>query len=150
MMSFYDLDHGGSLSYDEFMKFILPCDDQNLRGDACARKTYPIDIKHGKRLYPTVEKTMADYFEREINLHIKLEMMKNALLKIPDWNFRGAFNLIDVQREGEINHFNLFAFCNKNGYKASDDDLLAIIRRLDGGEGVNFDQFHKVLTPIVI
>jgi Ca2+-binding EF-hand superfamily protein len=31
MMQFYDLDAGGSLSYDEFMKFILPCDNIELR-----------------------------------------------------------------------------------------------------------------------
>ena len=27
MFQFYDVDSGGSLSYDEFMKFILPCDE---------------------------------------------------------------------------------------------------------------------------
>ena len=34
-MQFYDLDGGGSLSYNEFMKFILPCDDEEIRADAC-------------------------------------------------------------------------------------------------------------------
>lgn len=28
LMQFYDLDGGGSLSYTEFLKFILPCDDK--------------------------------------------------------------------------------------------------------------------------
>ena len=31
LMQFYDLDGGGSLSYNEFLKFILPCDDEELR-----------------------------------------------------------------------------------------------------------------------
>lgn len=35
MMQYYDLDGGGSLSYDEFLKFILPCDDTDLRAEAC-------------------------------------------------------------------------------------------------------------------
>ena len=35
MMQFYDLDGGGSISYNEFMKFILPCDNGQLREDAC-------------------------------------------------------------------------------------------------------------------
>ena len=30
-MQFYDLDGGGSLSYNEFPKFILPCDNEELR-----------------------------------------------------------------------------------------------------------------------
>jgi len=35
MMQFYDLDGSGNLSYNEFLKFILPCDDAQLREDAC-------------------------------------------------------------------------------------------------------------------
>jgi len=35
MMNFYDLDHGGSLGYNEFMKFCLPCDNPEVRAEAC-------------------------------------------------------------------------------------------------------------------
>ena len=98
MMQFYDLDGGGSLSYNEFLKFILPCDNVQLREDACQRKTYEVDIKNGKRLYPTVEKCLAEYFEREINCHIKIEMLKRSLQFCPDWNAKAAFNIIDSQR----------------------------------------------------
>eukprot|EP00356_Strombidium_inclinatum_P000317 CAMPEP_0170511514 /NCGR_PEP_ID=MMETSP0208-20121228/66348_1 /TAXON_ID=197538 /ORGANISM="Strombidium inclinatum, Strain S3" /LENGTH=55 /DNA_ID=CAMNT_0010795063 /DNA_START=305 /DNA_END=472 /DNA_ORIENTATION=- len=55
---------------------------------------------------------MADYFEREINFHIKQEMLKQTLLKCPDWNYKAAFNLIDSQRQGEVSHFNLYGFLN--------------------------------------
>lgn len=95
MLQFYDLDAGGTLGYNEFMKLILPCDDKQLRTDACQRKTYEVDIKAGKKLFPDVEKMMADYFEREINCHIKMEMMKRNLHKCKDWNTRAAFNLLD-------------------------------------------------------
>lgn len=77
------------------MKFILPCDDKQLRTDACQRKTFEVDIKNGKKLYPLVEKLMADYFEREINCHIKCEMLKRNLHKCKDWNTKAAFNLLD-------------------------------------------------------
>jgi hypothetical protein len=95
MMQFYDLDGGGSISYNEFMKFILPCDNSKLREDCCQRKTYEVDIKNGKRLYPTVEKAMAEFFEREINCHIKIEMLKRSLQFCPDWSTKAAFNIID-------------------------------------------------------
>ena len=95
MMGFYDLDNGGSLSYNEFMKFILPCDNEQLRTEVCQRKTYEVDIKSGKKLYPTVETAMANYFEREINIHIKLEMLKQTLHRAHDWNTKKAFDLID-------------------------------------------------------
>ena len=72
MMQFYDLDHGGSLQYNEFMKFILPCDNTDIRADACQRKTYKADIVNGKKLHESVEKGMAEFFERELNCHIKI------------------------------------------------------------------------------
>lgn len=79
LMSFYDLDNGGSLSYEEFMKFILPCDNTKLREEACLRKTYKVDLKNGKKLHPSVERAMLEYFERELNCHIKMELLKGAL-----------------------------------------------------------------------
>lgn len=94
-MQFYDLDGGGSLSYNEFLKFILPCDDEALREAACTRKTYEVDVARGKRLHPTVEKAMADYFQNEILCHINLEMMKQSLHRCPGWDTLSAFTLID-------------------------------------------------------
>jgi hypothetical protein len=76
LMQFYDLDGNNSLSYTEFLKFILPCDKEELREQVCQRKTYEVDAKAGKRLHPTVEGAMANYFEAEINCHLKLEMLK--------------------------------------------------------------------------
>ena len=70
MMQFYDIDSGGSLSYEEFLKFILPCDDQPLREEACQRNTTAEKAVNGKRLHPTVETAMAEYFEQEIAFHI--------------------------------------------------------------------------------
>ena len=64
--NFYDLDNGGSLSYNEFMKFILPCDEPQLRADVTQRKTYKASIKNGARLHPNVEKAVVEFLEREI------------------------------------------------------------------------------------
>ena len=57
-MQFYDLDGSGNLSYNEFLKFILPCDDAQLREDACQRKTYKVDIKMimADKIYPQTAK----------------------------------------------------------------------------------------------
>lgn len=77
MMQFYDLDNSGSIAYPEFMKFVLPCDDAQLREDVCQRKTFEVDVKNGKKLHPSVEQGMADFFERELNVHIKIEMLKH-------------------------------------------------------------------------
>lgn len=95
---------------------------------------------------------MADYFEREINFHIKLEMLKSSLLKSPDWNMKAAFNLIDSQRQGEISHFNLYGFLNQHDYDPSDEELIAMVRRIEGsGNGkLDFNEFTMGITPINI
>ena len=77
MMQFYDLDNSGSLQYDEFMKFVLPCDDAKLREDACQRKVFEVDSNKGKGLHPDVESGLADFFECELNVHIKMELLKH-------------------------------------------------------------------------
>ena len=99
-MQFYDLDSGGTLSYNEFLKFILPCDNTDIRAEACQRKTAigKRDLTEGtKKLHPSVEKAMAEYFEREMNTHIKIEMLKKVLHTQPDWNCKAAFNTVDSQ-----------------------------------------------------
>lgn len=118
----------------------------------CQRKTYKVDIHHGKKLYPAVEQAMVNYFEREINCHIKIEMLKRTLQLQPDWNTKAAFNLIDSQRQGYISHPQIYAFLNFNGHDASNAELIAIVRRIDGsGNGtIEYDEFKLVCEPIVL
>lgn len=72
--------------------------------------------------------------------------------KLPDWNTRAAFNLLDSQRQGFINHFNLYGFLKQNGFDASDEELIAIIRRIEGqGNGtVEFEEFTQGFDPIIL
>ena len=77
------------------MKFMLPCDNQQLREAVCLRKTYKLDFENGERLHESVEKALAEFFEKEININIKVEMMKAAIIKSSDWNCNSAFKLLD-------------------------------------------------------
>jgi Ca2+-binding EF-hand superfamily protein len=63
-----------------------------------------------------------------------------------------AFKLIDSQKTGEITHFNLYGFVNLHGFDASDEELIAIIRRIEGrGNGtVDYDEFVSALDPIIV
>lgn len=152
MMQFYDVDGSGQISYEEFMKFCLPIDDKDLRSDCCQRKTYKVDIKHGKKLYPAVEKALSEYMEREINIHLKMEMLKRALGLCPDWNTKAAFNIIDSQRQGYVSHPQIYSFLNANGHDASDAELISIVRRIDGsGNGaIDYEEFCLVCEPIIL
>jgi hypothetical protein len=151
-MNFYDLDSNNSLEFNEFMKFILPCDDSDLRADVTQRKTYKVDIVNGAKLHPTVEKEMTNFFEREVSTHIKIELLKRALQACPDWNVKAAFNLIDSQRQGYISHPQIYAFLFSNGVDATDEELIAIIRRIDssGNGTLEFAEFAAVCETIFL
>jgi len=95
---------------------------------------------------------MTNFFEREITTHIKIELLKRALQTSPDWNARAAFNLIDSQRQGYISHPQIYAFLFSNGVDATDEELIAIIRRIDssGNGTLEFSEFVAVTEPIVL
>ena len=95
---------------------------------------------------------MADYFEREMNIHIKMEMLKRAVDMCPDWNTKAAFNLIDSQRQGYISHPQIYSFLNANGHDASDKELVAIVRRIDssGNGTVDYGEFCTLCEPIIL
>ena len=59
---------------------------------------------------------------------------------------------MDSQRQGSLSHFNIYGFCNQQGWDATDEELIAIIRRIEGqGNGkVSFDEFDACVTPITL
>ena len=93
MTQCYDRDNTGYLSYPDFLKMVLPVDNDILREDACQRKTYKVEP--GQRIHPSVEHALADFFERELNFHVKMEMLKYNLHNSVNWNIKSAFNMID-------------------------------------------------------
>ena len=71
----------------------------------------------------------------------------------PDWNEKAAYNLLDSQRQGYISHPQLYAFMKTNcKYEATDEELIAIIRRIDGsGDGkLNFEEFKSICQSIIL
>ena len=86
---------------------------------------------------------MAEFLIREINCHIKLEMLKQILIREPGWNTKAAFNLIDIQRRGQISHADIYGFLKSMNYDASNEELIAIVRRTDcNGYGkIEFNEF---------
>lgn len=152
LMQFYDLDAGGSLSYEEFMKFILPCDNMELREEACQRKTYKVNLKAGQKLHSTVEKALTAYLEQELNCHVKMELLKKALHSNPDFCCKAAFNILDSQKQGYLSHPQLYSFIKSQGIEASNEELIAIVRRIDSsGDGMlQFHEFKTLCEPIIL
>ena len=96
---------------------------------------------------------LCDFFEREINLHLDLERIKADLTSRHDWNLRDVFQSIDTTQDGFLNHRNILSFLRINGYYATDEEIIAIVRRLDedADQRINFSEFalsFEYPTPI--
>lgn len=59
------------------------------------------------------------------------------------FNLMDAYKMIDVNNSGAINDFKLYTFLRDNDYIATQEDLNAIIRRidLDGDEVIGYEEF---------
>jgi hypothetical protein len=83
---------------------VLPCDNLLLRSEASQRPTRTTD---NNRLAFEVERALADFLEREVSMHVKLEVIKQQMIHRPDYTNLNAFNCIDCTNEGVLTHRNI-------------------------------------------
>ena len=136
--------------YYRFMQVLLPCDDQYLRSAATQRPTYTIG--RYDRLPSTVERELVNLLEREIAYHTRVERVKHELQLRYDWTTRAAFETIDTLREGALNNRNILSFLKLNGFYATEQEIVAIIRRLDidADQKITYDEFIDAMRPVIV
>lgn len=71
--------------------------------------------------------------------------MKQELNSRHDWNVFEAFNYIDATNDGFVNHRNIQIFLKNQGYFVPDEQLIAIVRRMDSDadQKVVFNEFQE-------
>ena len=79
----------------------------------------------------SVERGISDFLEAEIHLHLQLESLKSQLQSKNDWSLHAAFQALDVTREGFLNYRNIHQFLAMNGSIVADQQVIAMVRRLD-------------------
>ena len=60
-----------------------------------------------------------------------LEILKTELKRRIDWTLMRAFSSIDIAKDGYITFGSILNFCRLNGYYANENEVIAIVRRLD-------------------
>ena len=72
-------------------------------------------------------------------------MIKYELKGLRDWTDVKAFNSVDSRRQGYLDFNNIMNFCRMNGYRASEAEIIAVVRRLDidADQVVNFEEFQN-------
>lgn len=111
------------------MEVLLPCDDLYMRSVVTQRPNY--DCGPYERLKFTVEKQVAHLLQKEVEYHRAVEIMKYDLKGLRDWSDVKAFNSVDSRRQGFLDYNNILNFCRMNNYRASEAEIIAVVRRLD-------------------
>jgi Ca2+-binding EF-hand superfamily protein len=85
----------------------------------------------------------------EIELHKASEDLKQKLESSMDFTEDALYTTVDDWGYGFVDQRNLKSFFRNNKYKATDQDCVAIIRRLDldGQSKLTKDEFLMGLTP---
>lgn len=77
----------------------------------------------------------------------KAEEIRRELERRHDFSTYACFRAIDDLNDGDINPDNLRSFLKNNGYYPTEDDVIAVIRRLDTDADckVNYEEFCEAI-----
>ena len=127
------------------MEVLLPCDDLYMRSVITQRPSY--DCPRHMNLTFTIEKQLALLLKLEIEYHMYLEQLKRNLKSRLDWSNMRAFQTIDNRGEGALNYHNIMNFCRMNSWRATESEIIAIVRRLDidADQRITYNEFCDTL-----
>jgi len=79
----------------------------------------------------------------EIELFRKTEEIRRDLERRHDFSTYACFRAIDDLNEGDINVDNLRSFFKNNGHFPTEDEVIAVVRRLDtdADSKINYSEF---------
>lgn len=127
---------------------LLPCDDLYMRSVITQRPNY--DCPRGCNLTFTIEKQIALLLKQEIEYHMHMESLRHNLKRRPDWSNMRAFQTIDNRAEGFLNYNNIMNFCRMNSWRASESQVIAIVRRLDidADQRITFNEWNETMDNV--
>ena len=147
LIAFFDNNGSGRLSSTEFTQILLPCEDNYLRSVTQGRLSRRVG--RFDRLPADIESALARVIEQEVELSRRLSSLKKDMEVQLDYSTLAAFNSIDRLSLGRIDTSNLDSFLRSQGHFAGQDELVAIIRRLDssGDATVTYSELSEFLRP---
>jgi Ca2+-binding EF-hand superfamily protein len=108
-------------------------------GFSCPKyEKLPLDIEHA----------LADIFAKELALNQNLEIIKNKLRQKYDYSTQSVFKAIDGRNQNYIGMYSLAEFLGKAGFRATERESVAILRRLDveGNGKITFANLAEFLA----
>ena len=144
----YSGKEGEHVSYSEFVKSVLTAEDSKLRATTTQRKAYEVD--YGEFLAPEVEYTLSRIIDREITFYKGIDYEKYSLAKRYDYSHADAFAAVDRFSSGRIDFDNLKAFFRDLAQFPTNEELNAILRRMDKDDDgiLKYGEFVEALEPL--
>ena len=98
-----------------------------------------------------MERALSQLLVRELKLHLTVENLKRTLEISYDYSIANAFKCIDDWNFGYLDHKNIRRFLRNMGYLASQQELVAMIRRfdLDGDAKINKNEFKDGIKSMM-
>ena len=136
----YDSDQDGRLTLHEFHQLVLPSTSVVMRDLALNRGPFP-------RLTLDAELQLARLIEKELNFQRTLELGRRELALRFDFSSIGAFSFLDYPSTNSLSREKLKDFLKRNGKFVLEDDIDAILRRVDvdGDERLSYSEFSDFL-----
>lgn len=138
----YDSDSDGRLVLVEFHQLVLPSTNNVLRD--LAQQRVP-----SLRLSLDVEFLLARLLEKELSFQRRLEISKRDLALRYDFSIVAGFSVIDYPSSSFLSREKIYSFLRRNGKMVFDDDIDAILRRMDvdGDERLSYSEWSDTIRP---
>lgn len=132
----YDSDQDGRLTLNEFHQLVLPSTSGILRDLALQRGPYA-------RLSLDAEYQLARLIEKELSFQRTLELSRRDLSLRADFSLISAYSALSFPGASIITRTMLREFLTRNGKFVLEDDIDAILRRvdIDGDESLSYSEF---------
>ncbi|CAG9328506.1 unnamed protein product [Blepharisma stoltei] len=138
----YDSNSDGRLSLNEFISFVLPSTNETVREIAQSRPTKLF-------LSNDAEYLLLRLFEAEIENQRELEAKRKDLVGRPDFNLLECYRVVDIRNSQTIDRGDLFDFLRKHNFRVFENDIDAVIRRIDsdGDTIISYLEFVDSVLP---
>jgi len=143
----YDIDDDSRLKYSEFLSIVLPANNPTLRAKVAQRPSYR--VKQDQTLPYQAEFPLTKVIDKEISFYTVLDSYKKTLYQNPGFSYYEAFRSLDIGHIGRLSLSSFRDFLKTQDVFAADEDLKALMRRLDkDNDGfISFEEFVESIKP---
>ncbi|KAL4451082.1 hypothetical protein ABPG74_021404 [Tetrahymena malaccensis] len=138
-----------SISFQEFLKIILPKQDDNLKEQCLERRKFrPSNQKPSLPFY--IEEQLSKIFELEIQFIRETEAQKMDIMNNYGWNYRESFKRIARPGQYHIDKQAFYAFMIQNQFtEFSENSFKYILIRFnkDNNDIITMDEFCQAIFP---